>query len=180
LQETVLLPQVKLRPPPPIPVRRAAPVEVARVRAEWDRMVVNFVGKQQPDVVATYRDHARASLERALRAHGEDAALVALSGLLEYSAGDHARARAALEAAYAAGEARPAAAALLARLRYEEYRAELPADGQLNAAQTGFVLAPLSAALRQAPPLVEAYLLLTDVWLNSSVTPTREDLDAVR
>ena len=40
LQETVLLPQVKLRPPPPIPVRRAAPVEVARVRAEWDRMEI--------------------------------------------------------------------------------------------------------------------------------------------
>lgn len=179
-QEQIALPRARLPSPPRARVRPATSLEVGRLRGEWERLAVQFIRTSRPDLMATYLQQARTTLARALAAAPGDPDLHALSGILEYDAGDVVAARRELEAAFAAGAQRPHAAYLLARLRFEEFTASLAGQERLNAAQTGFVLAPLELARRQRPALPEVYGLLAELWIRSSLRPTPEDLTNVQ
>jgi hypothetical protein len=171
VQETSELEPEKLEPPPRIVVRPATDLQVGRLRGEWDRLAVDFARVHHPDLVPAYLEQARTTLARARRSAGDHPSLLAVSGLLEYKAGNLAEARDQLAIAIAGGETRPLVSYTLARLRYDEALAEQGSSVPLTPAQTGVVLAPLEYARQQLPVLPEVYLLLGDLWLNTEMTP---------
>ncbi len=180
VQETSELEPEKLEPPPRIVVRPATDLQVGRLRSEWDRLAVDFARVHHPDLVPAYLEQARATLARARRAAGDHPSLQAVSGLLEYKAGNLADARDQLAIAIAGGETRPLVSYTLARLRYDEALAAQGSSAPLNPGQTGVVLAPLEYARQQLPALPEVYLLLGELWLNTEMTPGDRNLAVLK
>ncbi len=178
-EETILLEREPLKRLPLIQPRRATDLESGRLRAEWARMEAAYVRRHHPDHYPMYLREARETVQRARTAAGPVPELRALSGLIAYAEEDWATAETELEAAVAGGSPRPLAAYTLARLRWDEYRRNND-NRPLDAAQTGFVLAPLQSALRARPILPEVYGLFADVWLNTLLKPTAEDLAIAR
>ncbi|MEO5959303.1 MAG: hypothetical protein ABIR80_09315, partial [Opitutaceae bacterium] len=172
-----------LRPPqrprlPDYPIRAATELEVARLKGDWERMEIAFVKSEFPGLAPKYLDQTRRTLMRAYDRGNRDPHLLAVLGLCEIDGGNDAGARDFLEAAAATKTPlRPRAWIELARLRFAALRAPGadPAD-RLTAEQTSTVLAPLSAAREQSPPLAETYDLLAEVWSASTAKPTRDDL----
>ncbi len=167
----------EIPPAPNYSIRRATPLEVARMRAEWERLEVNFVREQHPELVDAYLGQARATVQSALAKLDDTADLEATAGLLEYDAGDHPAARRHLEAAVAQGVARPRVLQVLAQLRYDEARARLPSDALLTTEHTGPLLHLLRAAAAQRPPLPEVYALLGRIWMEADYAPAPTDFN---
>lgn len=162
---------------PNFPQRRATPLEIARIRAEWERLEVNYVREHHPDLVAAYFGQAQATVQSALQKFPDSAELRATAGLLDYDAGDHAAARPRLEAAVAAGAVRPRVLHALAQLRYDQLHRNRPADVLLEPGEAGPVLHLLRTALEQSPPLPEVYALFGKLWMESAGRPPRTDLN---
>jgi hypothetical protein len=167
------LPAPPAAPLPRLKPRPATPLEVARIRGNWERREIGYIRARYPSMGASYLIKARATLHRVYDIGERDPRLLAELGLTELEGGDPAEARRCLEEAVAGGVVRPRAAYELARLRY----AALPAgDAALTAAQVATVLEPLHGALALAPPLREAYALLAAAWGRSPTPPTAADL----
>lgn len=167
------LPAPAAAPLPRLNPRPATPLEVARIRGNWERREIGYVRARYPSLAESYLLKARATLRRAYDTGERDPRLLAELGLTELEGGDPAEARRFLEEAVAGGVVRPRAAYELARLRY----AALPAgDAALSAAQVATVLEPLHVAQALAPPLREAYALLAAVWGRSPTPPPAADL----
>ncbi len=161
------------------PVRRATPLEVARMRAEWERLEVNYVREHHPELLDAYLGQARATVQSALQKLDDTADLHATAGLLEYDAGGSAAARHHLETAVAQGAARPRVLQVLAQLRYDALRQRLGTEALLTSEQTGPVLHLLRAAVEQAPPLPETYALLGLIWMESDYPPGPADFNTL-
>lgn len=170
--------RLELRGPPPGPlpriqVRPATPLEVARIRGNWERREIAYVRARYPALAESYLNKARVTLYRAYETGERDSRLLAELGLTELEGDDPAKARQFLEGAFAGGTIRPLAAYELARLRY----VDLPAgDSPLTAREAARVLEPLRAALALAPPQREAYALLAAVAIRRGVAPEAPDL----
>jgi hypothetical protein len=170
--------RLELPAPPPARLPRlqthaATPLEVARLRGNWERREIDYVRTRYPTLTESYVAKARYSLYRTYETGERDPRLLAELGLTELEAGDTARARQHLEGAYAGRVVRPRALFELARLRY----ADLPAgDSRLTEAEALTVLEPLRVALTQAPPLREAYALMAAVAQRCEAAPAAADL----
>ncbi len=158
---------------PAIVLRDATPVEIARIKGDWERMEVAYLRPRFPQLAPKYLEQARRTLTRAYQRGARDPRLLAVMGLCEVDAGDDALARDYLEAAAHSGELRPRAWFELARLRLAALRGAATADGKLSPQQVAAVLQPLFAARALRPPLPEVYDLIADVWAHSAKTPTR-------
>ncbi len=156
---------------PEIDVRRATPVEIARLRAEWELLQVAHVRRTQPAVLDLYLNKARAQVASLLQSSDQDPATQLCAGLIEFAAGDTAAAWPYLRNGLALGASRPSAHLAHARIAFD--RVTTP---ELNSEQAGPILAHLQQALRAAPALPEAYQLLAEFWLKSSREPTRAEL----
>jgi hypothetical protein len=166
--------------PAPLEPRPATDVEIARIRGDWERLEIGYVGTHYPQLTPKYVEQARRTLRRAYD-HGErDPRLLAVLGLTECDAGNDAGARPFLEAAVRGGVVRPRADYELARLRYAEAQAApAAAGGRLSAEQAASVLQPLADACRQSPPLLETYALAAEVWSRSPAVLTRRNLEVL-
>ncbi len=149
-------------PPPPLVLREATQSEIGRIKGE--AMVLAGRTKQaRAELVAPYSRGER------------DPYLLAALGLYEKENGEEARARKFLEAAFAGNAKRPEACIELARYRLADAMEKPAAAGQLSAAQTTEVLAPLLFAHGKPPILPAVYDVAGDTWARSSATPTKED-----
>lgn len=165
-------------PLPTLTLQTATPLQVARIKGEWDRLEISYVKSHHPELAPRYVAQARRTLHRAYDKGERDPRLLAVLGLCECDAGDDAAARPYLEAAIQGGVVRPRANYELARLRYAAARARATRSGDpLSAAQAAEVLEPLAQADQEQPPLLEAYLLAAEVWGRSSAPLTRRELD---
>lgn len=181
LRDAVRTPvRLRLDPAPAAPmlaVRDATPAEVARTKADWERLETGFVKVRHPQYAQSYAFQTRATLMKAYREGVRDPGMLAVFGLYEANIGNDAEARGHLEAAVAQGVIRPQAYYELARIRYAEAQAK-PAgrNGLLSAAQAAAVTEPLLAGQNQSPPLRECYDLAAVVWSKSDVALTRREL----
>lgn len=169
-------------PPEPMPdfaahARDASVQEIARIRGDWERRATNYVRQTRPELAAKYAEQTQRTLQRGLQQGDPDPQLLAIAGLSHCDTGDDAGARPLLELAVRARVRRPRAYFELARIRYADALAH-PAgpDGTLSVLQTEDILSLLRENRTMAPPLLETYLLASDVWLHSGRPPVEADL----
>jgi hypothetical protein len=171
-----VLPEALVRPPAD-PVLDATPLQIARLKGEWERLEARYVRKNQPDLEEHYVTLARRTLRRAYDRGDRDPRLLASLGLLELDAGKKAEAVALLEQAVQAGVIRPRAYYELARLRYDHvFGRSTRNDGKYSAEQVASVVEPLLAGMKQSPPLDAAYELLAHISTQSVMPPSAEVL----
>ena len=153
---------------PPFTLRDATESEAGRIVGEALRL-----GK--------HGDQAHLALIAPYIRGEREAPLLAALGLDERGAGNTDRARKFLEAAATAKVERPRAYLELARLRYDEARAQpaAAAGDKLSEKQVAQVLEPLLVARKQRPPMAAVYGLMGDVWSRSARPPTRAEFDVV-
>lgn len=179
VNDPVRLPDDNLPPRPTFELKPATPAQSARLRGEWERLVIPFVRGRYPQFLPRYVVQARHTLQRAVARDRSDPQLLAAAGLCELDAGDAAAALPLLESAVAARVARPRNAFEVARLRWVELTRETPPAQLFTAAQLEPVFAPLRAALSSAPALPEIYLLALDAWLRCTAPTPPAELDAL-
>jgi hypothetical protein len=158
-------------------VREASPAEVARIKADWERLETGFVKVRHPQYAQSYAFQTRATLMKAIGEGVRDPGVFAVLGLYEANLGNDQEARPHLEAAVAGGVVRPQVYYELARIRYAEALAK-PAgrNGLLSAAQAAAVTEPLLAVRDQVPALRECFDLAAVTWSKSDVALTRREL----
>ena len=166
--------------PPADPVLDATPLQIARIKGEWERLEARYVRRNQPDLEEHYVTLARHTLRRAYDRGDRDPRLLASLGLLELDASNKAEAIALLEQAVQAGVVRPRAHYELARLRYDHvFGRSTRNDGKYSAEQVASVVEPLLAGMKQSPPLAPAYELLAHISAQSVAPPSDEVLAAL-
>lgn len=173
IDESIRLKAPKSVPLPRLQIRIATDGEIARLRGAWERMEIGYVREKFPAVVDRYIDQARTTLYRAYDRNDRDPRLLTELGLTEIEAGKSASAREFLEAAVRAQVARPSAYYQLAQLRFDALTA---GKAKLTPAQSEEVLAPLLAGRRFEPPLLETYVLMSEVFRLSASPPTPAQL----
>ncbi len=152
---------------PPFTLRDATEAESGRIVGEVLRMGGHTAAARQALITPYIRGEREAPLLAAL-------------GLAERFDGKDERARKFLEAAAKAGVERPRAYLELARLRFDEVRANPAApEGKLSAAQVARALEPLLIARKQRPPMAAVYGLIIDVWARAATLPTLEEFAVV-
>ncbi len=167
-------------PLPPLVPRLATDLEIARIKGDWERLEIGYVGTRYPQLTEKYVEQARRTLRRAYDKGERDPRLLAVLGLCECDAGNDALARPFLEAAVRGGVLRPRADYELARLRYAEAQtAPAAPGGRFSGAQATAVLESLADASRQPPPLLEIYALAGEVWSRSNVALSRLNLSVL-
>ncbi|HTI52326.1 MAG TPA: hypothetical protein VL475_15290, partial [Planctomycetaceae bacterium] len=169
IQQPIRIQRENLPPVPSYRLRIATDAEVARIKGEWERLVVTFVKAQHPEFRARYEEQAVRTLGEPMTGP-RDPRLLAVQGLYAADNGRDQEAASLLEAAATAKVVRPRAYLELARLRSTEALSHpAGADGRLSAAQANAVLEPLRLARTQQPPLAQTYALAAEVWRSSEV-----------
>jgi hypothetical protein len=157
----------KLPPAPPVEVRSATLLEIARLKAH-----AYAAGGQL--------DRAREELILAYRRGERSPDLVAELGTVEHALGQRDRAAHYLALAVSAKTARTRAYLTLAQLRLEDRLAKPQgAGGKLSYEQLLGVLEPLILARAQAPRSPEVYTLFADAWAKTAATPSAQHLALV-
>jgi hypothetical protein len=157
----------KMPPLPKLRLRDATPLEVARIKGEWERLVVRNVKLRHPEYVERYREQVERTFNEVTIRNSTDPQLLAVKGLYQCDLGDDAAALPLLEAAAQARVIRPRVYTELSRLRFSAARAALQPEVRLSPVEANRVLAPLAQARLQYPVQVETYLLPAEVWVLS-------------
>ena len=146
---------------PPHRLENASPLQIARIKGEWERLEARYVRKNQPDLEEHYVALARRTLRKPYDRGDRDPRLLASIGLLELEAGDESTAKAFLEEAVSGGVVRPRAYYELARMRYNYLLGRSTRnDGKYSVEQIDYILQPLLIGARQDPPLSAIYELM--------------------
>ncbi|MBE7539126.1 MAG: hypothetical protein HS122_12015 [Opitutaceae bacterium] len=156
--------------PPAIELRDASPLDIARIRGDWERIQINFVRRAFPDVVDKYIEQARRTLRKPYDQGERDPRLLALLGLLECDAGDRAAGLPFLAAAFRGRVERPRVYYELALSRYLAAAGSMNGAG-LSAGQIGEISAPIEASWDMQPPIPASYAILADAWFRTRETP---------
>jgi hypothetical protein len=165
---------------PPVEIREATPNQVARIKGEWERLVVRYVRKELPAFESVYLTQARHTLRRAYDRGDRDGQLLASLGLLELDDSRTELAREFLEAAAEKSVVRPRVYFECAKFRYDEELGRVRRnDGKLTREQAARVLQSLLVAEKQAPSLAPVYELIADVWANCAESPAATDLEII-
>ncbi len=170
VEQPVTLRVAKVSKPPAINLRDATPLEVARIRGDWERIQISYVRKAFPGVVDKYIEQARKTLRKPYDQGERDPRLLGLLGLLDLDAGDRSSATPLLEAAVNARVARPRLYYELSLNRYAAV-AEIAAGNALTREQIDAISAPILAAWDMPPQNPAACAVLADVW-----NRTKEDV----
>jgi hypothetical protein len=163
-------------------IRDATPDEVARIIGDWGRFAgqplsVGLGGFANRDDSGEGLDQAAKLFERTYANGNREPRFLAAYGLSKAQIGDAVAARAALEAATAAGVVRPKAYLELARLRLGASRW----DGAQGAGESGEddfeeIWRLTAAARRQMPSLLGCYQMMIRLFERAPRTPTHEEL----
>jgi hypothetical protein len=138
----------------PSELRPASAAEVARMKGDWERLVLGHL-KQ------SYSDYASGYIKRAPR----DARLESVLGLFDCDTGAGPEGAPLLEAAAKAKVQGPRVYFRLAEMRYDETQGS--GDRRLGPAEMTRVIEPLEAGCRQSPALREDYDLMGKVLSHS-------------
>ena len=161
---------------PEVTTRRADAERVGLILGEWERLETDYVRQHAPHLTELYLNRARGTVDRA-RQSKDSPDLQALAGLIEFEAENAALARTDLETAVRGGVRRPRVLQALAKLRYDELLARFPGEnGRIPAEEIGAVRVLLHAALAESPAIPEVYIQLADLWTNTDVPLSRQDL----
>jgi hypothetical protein len=153
--------------PARLDLREASQAEIGRIKGE----TLRAAGKAEA---------ARNEMTLAYLRGERDPRLLASLGLIKLELGEKEDAAKLLDAATTAKVGRFRAYIELARLRYEQARAQPGgAEGKFSAAQTVAVLRPLFAVRAQKTVSPELYELIADAWTASVAAPTYENLGAL-
>jgi len=155
----------------PMPLRPATPAEVARMKGEWERLVLGHVKDSYSDSASGF---IKTELTRACARAPHDSRLQSALGLFDCDSGAGTEGEPFLEAAAKAGVPGPRVYYELAELRYKKVRGS--GDSPLSAADAAFVIEPLEAGGRQSPALRENCELMQKVWSHSEARPSRRQL----
>ena len=161
--------------PPSAALRNATDAEVGRIKGNLERLEIGYVKDKFPALAPKYLAQARHTLRQAYDQGARESGLLEVMGLCECDGGDDAAARPFLKAAAQAGAVRPRVYYELARIKFHELRSR-DASAKLNAQQTAELLELLFSTRSKSPPLSGVYELIASVWLQSTVTPARENL----
>lgn len=161
-------------------LRRATAEEIARLLGafQWQE-AKRLRAEGETEEARRYEVAARRTYVRGLQRTTGHAALHAGLGLLEHEAGCTNEARTHLEKAFADGGVDAMALLVLARLRFDQARAEAGLSGKLGAAQITFTLAPAFAARSETPVGDGVYRLIAEVWSQSAFTPEAKYLNVL-
>jgi len=155
----------RLPPLPRFEVTPATPVQIARLRGEWERLEIPFVRGKHPEFLPRYIEQAQGTLRRAVGEGYRDPHLFAALGLCEVDAGDPKAARPYLDQAAAERIVRPRVYYEIARMEWAALIRSAPEKSDFTATAIEPVLQPLRIAATQAPPLPEVFMLMADAWL---------------
>lgn len=169
----------RLPPLPRFEVKPATPLQIARLRGEWERLEIPFVRGKHPEFLPHYIEQARNTLRRAVGEGLRDPHLFAALGLCEIDAGDVKAARPYLNQAAAERIVRPRVYYELARLEWSELIQSVPEKSGFTAAALEPVLQPLRVAAAQAPALPEVFMLMADAWLRCREPVKASDLSTL-
>jgi hypothetical protein len=162
--------------PSNITASRARRSDVARILSNWERLETDHVRKIQPELEDVYLTRARNTIAAARRDGHDSPELTAISGLLEFEAGNSVTAESELERAFAQGVRRPHLLQALASLRFDIARAQVPADEKLDITQIGPTLSLLRLAHESTPAIPATYSQFVEMWDRSDEPILREDL----
>jgi hypothetical protein len=182
LTHSFRLPPGKSPSGPEVRLRDATPAEVGRIKGDLERLEMNRVATEFPELVPRYREQALVTLTKAGQEDKTDPGLLAVTGLFDLDCDYVGHAEAPLAAAVAARVVRPRAYFELARLRLAE-ETKTPPNGaptRLSAAQTADLLDLLNRARAEDPPLPEIYGLDFQVWQATSAQPNPAQLQVFR
>jgi len=156
----------------------ASEVEVSLVKGDLDRLKIRYVRTKFPILTEKYIEQARRTLRRAYDLGERDPRLFGLMGLCECDAGDDTAAQPWLEKAAARGVIRPRVYFELARIRYHA-RLGQSATSRLTEAELNDITEPLAIARTQAPPQLEVYKLLVELWSQHTTKLAQPQLDVL-
>jgi len=167
------------RPLPELNALRFQPAteeEVARLKGNFERMEAKRLRPKFPELAKKYTLVARRTFQRGLKGNPASGTLRSLLGQLELDAGNPEAARPLLEYGFAQNSMGTGALIDLARLRLDESRQGLSPDAKLPGGALERVLTPLFAARSRQPAILEVYQLISAIWDQSSVPPTKGHL----
>ena len=171
----------EIKPMPKVKLRLATPLEIARLKGDWERLAMEEVKRRHPRYVGRYSDQAYQTLTKGYESAPEDAPMLAVIGLYECDTGNDAVAQLHLETAAKLNIVRPRVYFELARIRYAAAIANPAAkNGRLSADQVESAWQPLRVAWRQAPPFAETYMLATDLCSQQDAAVSRQQWDRVK
>jgi hypothetical protein len=165
--------QLKFRPddipaPPDISLKPATATEVGRIKGDFERLEVQYVRRNFPQLAEKYLARSRMTLENARQRGGDDPELLAVLGLCDVDSGKPADATPLLTTAVQAHVTRPRVYYELAALRYQAAVAQSARpNGRLGKEQISGIVGPLLAGRTLEPQLLGSYLLACTVWLHS-------------
>jgi hypothetical protein len=156
-----------------IKLRDATPAEVGRIRGDWERLEMDLVSVQFPEIAPKYRERAQRTFDVAYQEDKTDPGLLAAMGLFNIDCGKPDLADPLLRAAAAAHVVRPRVYYELVRLLFTELIKAQPGATQarLSPIQAAALLGLLDQARAQAPPLPEVYGLYFQVALSTATRP---------
>lgn len=144
---------------PEMQIQTAERATVSRILGEWERLETKHVETNFPDLHTAYLARARKTIASARQNQNGSPELTAISGLLEYAAGNHADAKSELEHAVHEGSTRPLVLRTLARLKFDE----LGPDRPLASDTVTPAIELLLTAHRQSPAMADVYIDLAQV-----------------
>jgi hypothetical protein len=160
---------------PPVDLHIASNAEIGRIKGNLERLEIAYVRAKYPELTPKYLAQARHTLRQAYDHGARDPGLLESLGLCECDAGNDPAALPFLEAAVQAGAERPRVFYELARIKYQSLVAANSA-AKFSSRQTSGLLELLFSARMQSPPLPQVYELIAGVWLQSTLSPTRDNL----
>jgi hypothetical protein len=165
-----------------IKLRDATPAEVGRIEGDWERLEMDRVGIQFPELKPKYRDHAQDTFNLAYQDNKTDPGLLGAMGLFELECGKPALADPLLRKAVAGHVVRPRVYYELVRLLFNELTNGQPGASQarLSPIQAATLLMLLDEGRAQSPPLPEEYGLYYQIALATSAKPTPAVMQACR
>jgi hypothetical protein len=165
-----------------IRMRDATPAEVGRIKGDWERLEMDQVALQYPELVPKYRDRAQETFNLAYQDDKSDPGLLAVMGLFAVDCGQPTVAEPLLRAAAAGHVVRPRVYYELARRLLTELTTPAPgkAPPALTPIQAGTLLELLDQARAQAPALPEVFGLYYEVTQAAEARPSPALLNVFR
>ncbi len=165
-----------------IKMRDATPAEVGRIKGDWERLEMNRVAMEFPQLAPRYREHAQETLKLAYQENKTDPGLLAVMALFDLDCGKPEPADPYLRAAAAGRVVRPRVYYELARMLFNELiKAQPdPARARLSPIQAATLLGLLDQARAQSPALPEVYGLYFEIAQAAAAQPTPSLLQVFR
>ncbi|MGD1030060.1 MAG: hypothetical protein ABSA05_02875 [Opitutaceae bacterium] len=165
-----------------IRMREATSAEIGRIKGDWERLEMDRVALQFPELVPKYRERAEATFKFAYQDAKTDPGLLAVMGLFYLDCGKPAQADPYLRAAAAGHVVRPRVYYEMARRFFAELTKAQPASGQgrLSPGQAGALLGLLDQARALSPALPEVYGLYSEIAMATDAQPGPALLKVIR